>query len=117
MLTVYTYAKCSTCVRALRWLDAKGIEHRVVPIREQPPTLAELKRMLAHQDGTLKSLFNRSGQDYRALNLKDRLAAMSEAQALALLAANGNLVKRPFVIGAKVGLVGFAADAWSAALT
>lgn len=115
-LTVYTYAKCSTCRTATAWLKAQGVPYEEVPIRERPPTLAELKRMLAAHGGEVKALFNRSGQDYRALNLKDRLPEMSEAEALKLLAGNGNLVKRPFAFIGRNGVVGFNQDAWKDAL-
>lgn len=115
-LTIYTYAKCSTCRNATAWLKAQGVPYEEVPIRERPPTLAELKRMLAAQDGELKTLFNRSGTDYREQNLKDRLPEMSEAEALKLLAGNGNLVKRPFAFIGRNGVVGFDQDEWKAAL-
>lgn len=115
-LTIYTYAKCSTCRAATAWLTAQGVPYEEVPIRERPPTLAELKRMLAAQDGELKSLFNRSGNDYREQNLKDKLPEMSETEALKLLAGNGNLVKRPFAFIGREGVVGFDADTWKAAL-
>lgn len=115
-LTVYTYAKCSTCRTATAWLKAQGVPYEEVPIRERPPTLAELKRMLAAQDGEVKALFNRSGNDYREQNLKDKLPEMSEAEALKLLAGNGNLVKRPFAFIGRNGVVGFNQDVWKAAL-
>jgi arsenate reductase len=42
---------------------------------------------------------------------------MTEAAALALLAGNGNLVKRPFLLGADgLGLVGFNEAVWAARL-
>ena len=122
MITVYTYASCDSCRRATKWLRAHGVAFEEKPIRETPPTGKELRAMLAHQGGELRRLFNTAGQDYRALGLKDKLAGMSEAQALELLAGNGNLVKRPFLIGAEgaraggVGLVGFEEVAWAAAL-
>ena len=116
MLTVYAYEQCSTCRAALAWLKQHGISCAVKPIRTQPPTLAELTRMLAHQGGELRRLFNTSGKDYRALGLGATLASLSQAEALRLLGGNGNLVKRPFVIGPGVGLVGFQAASWEAAL-
>jgi arsenate reductase (glutaredoxin) len=72
--------------------------------------------MLAAYDGELRRLFNTSGKDYRELQLGEKLPTMKPAEALALLADNGNLVKRPFLIGPKVALVGFAEPAWRAAL-
>lgn len=116
MITVYTLAQCSTCRDATRWLRAHGIQFVEKPIRETPPTPAELRAMLAHQRGELRRLFNSSGLEYRALGLKDKLPAMSEAEALALLAGNGSLVKRPFLLGPKTGLVGFDEARWATAL-
>lgn len=111
-LRVYAYKNCDTCRRAVKWLEAHQVAHEVVPIREQPPTEAELKTMLARV-GDLRRLFNTSGQDYKALNMKDRLPKLSDAEALALLAQNGNLVKRPFVISAQAGTTGFDDEKWS----
>lgn len=116
MLTVYAYQKCSTCRDALKWLGARGIAHEVKAIRETPPTTGELKIMLAAQGGDMRKLFNTSGVDYRELGLKDQLPAMIKAEAFALLAKNGNLVKRPFVVGDSKALVGFKEADWQAVL-
>ncbi len=118
MLRVYAYKNCSTCRKALKWLGENGVAHEVLPIRETPPTGVELAAMLAACDGDRRRLFNTSGQDYRALGLKDTLPEMPEAEVLALLAGNGNLVKRPFAVDSKAGvhLVGFDGEKWAAAL-
>lgn len=115
-LVVYTYANCSTCRDAVRWLRERAILFEERPIYQTPPSLPELRRMLALQNGELRRLFNTSGLEYRALDLKTKLPALSEAQALELLAGNGKLVKRPFLLGKAVGLLGFKPDAWAAAL-
>lgn len=112
MIRIYTYEKCDTCRGALKFLAERGVESQVVPIREQPPTKAELKRMLALLGGGLRKLFNTSGRDYKELGLKDRLPEMSEAGAFDLLSKNGNLVKRPFLLTEKNGTVGFNEDEW-----
>ncbi len=112
MLTIYVYQKCSTCRDALKWLDQQGIAHQVKAIRETPPSPAELKTALNASGGDLKKIFNTSGMDYRALGLKDQLPTMSESAAFELLSKNGNLVKRPFLIGEGKVLVGFKADQW-----
>jgi len=112
-LRVYAYEKCDTCRKALKFLATKNVAHEVIPIRQQPPTLAELRAMLAHVDGDLRRLFNTSGQDYRALDLKSRLPKLSEDEALALLASNGNLVKRPFALTPRTGVVGFREEEWA----
>jgi arsenate reductase len=101
----------------VQWLAAHGIDCLEKPIRETPPGLAELRTMLAAQEGELKRLFNTSGLEYRALGLAGKLPQMSEGKALQLLAGNGRLVKRPFLIGPEVALLGFDADVWKASLT
>lgn len=109
---VYGYEKCGTCRKAMKFLAARGVDTPMIPIRERPPSPAELKLMLAACGGELRRLFNSSGVDYRAMKLSEKLSTMSEAEALALLAKNGNLVKRPFVISNGKGLVGFDEAAW-----
>jgi arsenate reductase len=115
-LKIYTLAQCSTCRDATKWLRARGYAFDERAIREKPPTLAELRAMLAAQDGNLRKLFNSSGLEYRALKLAEKISTMSEPEQLALLAGNGSLVKRPFLLGPGVGLVGFDAKKWAAAL-
>jgi arsenate reductase (glutaredoxin) len=112
MIKVYAYAGCDTCRKALNFLKERGVAHKVVPIRETPPTKAELKRMLGFYGGEIRKLFNTSGLDYRALGLGAKLPTMTESEALALLASNGNLVKRPFVLTKETGVVGFKTEEW-----
>ena len=111
-LRVWVYQGCDTCRKARKFLAERKIPHELIAIREQPPGVAELRVMLAHLRGDLRRLFNTSGQDYRALNMKERLSSLSVDDALALLAAHGNLVKRPFVLGQDFGATGFQAEEW-----
>lgn len=112
MLTVYSYSKCSTCRDAHKWLNQNGIQFTEKAIRETPPTVAELRAALQLMGGDLRKLFNSSGLDYRALGLKDRLPGLTEAEALNLLSENGNLVKRPLLIGKGIALAGFKPEIW-----
>ena len=114
MLRIYTYSKCDTCRRALKFLRDRQIAFREVAIRETPPSLSELK-VMASAYGNVRKLFNTSGRDYKALKLSEKLPGMSEGEALSLLAGNGNLVKRPFLIGDTVHLAGFNEAEWQAA--
>jgi arsenate reductase len=114
-MTVYTYSNCSTCRDAVKWLRAQGVAFVEKPIRETPPSVGELQRMLGYQNGKLRRLFNTSGQEYRALRLADKLPAMTEVEAMMLLAGNGRLVKRPFGLGDTCGLVGFDRAEWKRA--
>jgi arsenate reductase len=118
MLKFYGYKGCSTCRDAAKWLEKKGIEFQELAIRETPPAVRELKAMLAAKGGEIRRIFNTSGMDYRAMGLKEKLPAMTEAAALELLSKHGNLVKRPFVLDEKNGvfLTGFKEPEWKAAL-
>jgi arsenate reductase len=111
-MKVYEYKGCSTCRNALKFLDSKKITYSKIPIRETPPTLSELKKALKYFAGDSKKLFNTSGQDYKSLNLKDKLQSMTDEEKLKLLNSNGNLVKRPFVISNDFVLVGFKEEDW-----
>jgi arsenate reductase-like glutaredoxin family protein len=92
VLTIYTLASCDTCRRAVQWLRAHGLAFAERSMRETPPTITELRRMLAGQGGELRRLCNTAGRDYREQQLGAKLPAMTEPAALALLARNGNLV-------------------------
>jgi len=117
-IRIYEYSGCSTCRKALQYLDGRKKKYEKLPIVEQPPTVAELKTMLAHFEAggkTFKSLFNTSGEQYRALKIGDRIkAGMTEHEAIALLSKNGKLIKRPFLLTDKGGATGFKADEWDA---
>ena len=115
-LTLYQYDGCDTCKKALRYLKEKAVDFEAVPIRGQPPSVAELKRVLDAVQGDLRRLFNTSGKDYRELGMKDKLPGLSEDEALELLASNGNLIKRPVALGDGVALVGFRESEWGDAL-
>lgn len=110
-IKIYEYKNCGTCKKALKFLDANKINYKKIAIRETPPSMTELKKMLQY-GVELKKLFNTSGVDYRSLNMKEKLPKMTQEEALKLLSGNGNLIKRPFVLGPDFGLVGFKEDDW-----
>jgi arsenate reductase (glutaredoxin) len=118
-LRVYSYARCGTCRKALQWLAQQGFvvaDGRIdlLDITLAPPSLEELRAAFAAVGR--KRLFNTSGQSYRALG-SAAVAAMDDEQALAALAADGRLIKRPLVFAADgTVLVGFKQEEWSAAL-
>ncbi len=108
----YHYPKCSTCRKAKQFLDAAKVRYEEIDITATPPTEKELLSMLKVVGGEVRKLFNTSGILYRELGLKDRVAAMTQAEAIKLLQSNGMLVKRPFLIGSNVGCVGFREAEW-----
>jgi len=114
--SVYVYRGCDTCRKALAWLRARAIPFLEVPIRETPPPPDDLLKAWHALHGEGRRLCNTSGAAYRASELKDRISAMSAQELATALAADGNLVKRPFLVRGDVVLVGFREEEWAAAL-
>lgn len=112
---IYGYEKCSTCRNAIQFLNQRKVAYDSVSIVESPPSIAELKMMLRHVNGEIKKLFNTSGIQYREMKMSEKLRTMSESEAIQLLAQNGKLIKRPFLIGENFGMVGFQEQEWGKA--
>lgn len=106
----YGYKKCSTCRKAEKALEAAGHPFTYVDITENPPSAAEIKRMLQASGLEIRKAFNTSGEVYKAMNLKDKLGGMDEAAMLKLLAGQGRLCKRPMVSDGKRATIGFDAE-------
>ena len=107
------YPACSTCRKAKKWLDENGAAYTDRHIKEENPTLAELRAWHEKSGLPLKRFFNTSGLLYKSLGLKDKLPKMSEEEQLELLAGDGMLVKRPLLIAEDFVLVGFKPAEWA----
>lgn len=110
--TVLCYDKCSTCKKALKWLEEQGVDYTKRPMKEENPTKEELQEWYEKSGLPLKRFFNTSGNLYKELKLKDKLADMSEEEQLALLATDGMLVKRPLLVSDEVICPGFKESEW-----
>lgn len=108
------YPRCSTSNRAQAWLDANGIEYTFRHIKDDNPSVSELKDWYEKSGLPLKKFFNTSGLLYKDMHLKDKLPALSEQDQLELLAINGLLVKRPILVADDFVLVGFKQADWEA---
>ncbi len=106
------YPKCTTCAKAQKWLDEHGISYELRNIKENNPAYEELAEWYKLSGLPLKRFFNTSGQLYRSMELKDKLAGMSEEEQLRLLASDGMLVKRPIAVSGDTVLVGFREKEW-----
>ena len=115
-MKVYCYSKCTTCKKALKWLNEQGVAYETRHIIEQNPTAEELARWIGDSGQPVKKFFNTSGLKYKDLGLKDKLPTMSDEEQIALLATDGMLVKRPLLIGDGIVLAGFKAEKWAEAL-
>jgi len=107
------YKKCTTCQKAQKWLDENNISYDERPIKEENPSIEELKAWHKMSGLPLKKFFNTSGLLYKEMKLKDKLPTMSEEEQFELLATDGMLVKRPMAIGEDFVLVGFKEADWA----
>ena len=112
MLQFICYPKCTTCQKAKKWLDENGVEYHLRDIKQDNPTLEELKLWYGKSGLPLKKFFNTSGLLYKSMELKNKLPTMTDEEMLSLLASEGMLVKRPLLIGEDYVLVGFKEAQW-----
>ncbi|MCI9640761.1 MAG: arsenate reductase family protein [Emergencia sp.] len=112
-MKVYCYPKCSTCKKALAWLDENGAEYELVDIKTQNPDAQQIRSWYEMSGLPLKKFFNTSGMIYREMELSKKLPNMSEEEQIILLASDGMLVKRPLVIGENYVLTGFKEAEWA----
>ena len=116
MIKVYCYSKCSTCKKALKWLDDRGVAYEKIDLKENNPGEEELREYHAKSGLPLKRFFNTSGMIYRDMELSKKLPAMSDDEQFALLASDGMLVKRPLLVKDDTVLTGFREKEWEAIL-
>ncbi|MBO6148437.1 MAG: arsenate reductase family protein [Lachnospiraceae bacterium] len=116
MVKVYCYSKCTTCKKALKWLEDNKVEHRVIDIKADHPDEKALRQFHKMSGLPLKRFFNTSGQLYREMELSKKLQGMSEDEMFEILASDGMLVKRPLLVTETAAIPGFKEDAWKEAL-
>ena len=116
MTKVYCYSKCTTCKKALKWLDDNRIAYTLIDIKEDHPDEKTLREYYKKSGLPLRKFFNTSGQLYREMELSKKLPDMSEEEMLKLLASDGMLVKRPLLVTEDAVLTGFREDDWREAL-
>lgn len=110
------YPPCSTCQKAKKWLDERGISYTDRHIKLENPTREELQTWHRESGLPLKRFFNTSGMRYKELGLKNRLPTMTEQEQYELLSSDGMLVKRPLLLGPGFVLTGFREAEWVQAL-
>ncbi len=112
MNKVYCYSRCTTCKKAVKWLEENGIDYEYKHIVEETPSKEDIKKYYKKSGLPLKRFFNTSGNVYKELNLKEKLKEMSEDEQFELLASNGMVLKRPLLVGKDFVLVGFKEAEW-----
>ncbi len=116
MTKVYCYSKCTTCKKALKWLDENNIKYEKIDIKEDHPDEDTLRDLHKKSGLPLKRFFNTSGKIYKDMELSKKLPDMSEDEQFKLLSSDGMLVKRPLLITDKNVLTGFKEDEWKEVL-
>lgn len=106
------YPRCTTCIKAKRYLESKNLNFIDRDIKINNPTLEELKSFHKLSNLPLKKLFNTSGLLYKEFDLKNKLDTMTDEEQYNLLASNGMLVKRPILVLDSIVLFGFKQDEW-----
>ncbi len=112
MIKVYCYERCTTCKKALKWLEDNGVGHEVLDIRSQHPDADTIRDLWQKSGLPLKRFFNTSGMLYREMELSKKLPDMPEDEQIALLASDGMLVRRPLLIDGDRVLTGFREAEW-----
>ena len=114
-LKLYSYSRCSTCRKAIKWLKENKLEFDLIDIIESPPEVKILEKAL-QKIPNRKKLFNTSGARYREIGASI-INEMSDNEALLALSSDGKLIKRPFLItGEEEILLGFNQADWKESL-
>lgn len=115
-MIVYWYPKCSTCKKAVQFLENRKFSYQLKDIKEEPPSFEEIEAWVNKFSIPLKKLFNTSGLVYKELNLKEKLDTYTTEEQMRLLSSNGMLIKRPICILENGLLIGFKEKEWIEAL-
>lgn len=113
MIKVYCYSRCTTCKKALKWLDDNNVKYELIDIKANNPDEVTIRKYYEKSGLTLKKFFNTSGMIYRDLGLSKKLPDMTEEEQIKLLASDGMLVKRPLLVSGNLILTGFKEVEWA----
>ena len=115
-IIIYCYPKCSTCQKAVKYLEKHNLSFDYHNIKEDQPNFNELKSIIARSGKDINKFFNTSGQLYKLLDLKNKLTTMTDNDKIKLLAGEGMLIKRPLVLIDDTVLLGFKETEWDEVL-
>ena len=112
MVKVYCYNRCTTCQKAIKWLDSNNIKYELVDLKLNSPKYEEIKGYYELSNLPLRKFFNTSGLLYKELGLSTKLDNLSDNEKLDLLSSDGMLIKRPLLIKNNKVLLGFKEEDW-----
>jgi arsenate reductase len=94
-ITIWHNPKCATSRKVLEMIRAKGIEPTVIDYVKTPPSVADIKSVLAEIGAKPRDLLRRRGTPYDELGLDD--AKLGDAALIAAMHAHPILIERPVV--------------------
>ncbi len=92
----YSYPKCSTCRKALKWLDQNNIKYQFIDIVKEPPSKKYLELALNQFSLDIKKIFNTRGKSFKLIDFD--ILELTKEKIIELLSNDGKLIKRPFLI-------------------
>jgi len=109
---LFSYSKCSTCRRAIKWLENHEIAFELIDLLKSPPT-KEMLISASELYGHRKYLLNTSGVIYRSIG-SEVVKKMSDEELFEQLFIEPRLIKRPFFFKSNTCfLIGFKEEKWS----
>lgn len=111
MISVYGLKNCDTCRKALKWLDAEGLEHHFKDVRTEGLESATIARWITVVGWEV--LLNRRGTTWRTLSDADK-REVDANKAKELMMAHPALIKRPVFDDGEMVVVGFKDDVQTA---
>lgn len=109
-MKLYGYSRCSTCVKAKKFLNNKNFDFEFIEILDNPIEKNELDKYIKLSGIDINKFFNTSGVVYKEMKLSTKIKTLDYSTKLELLSSNPKLVKRPILITENKVLVGFKED-------
>jgi arsenate reductase (glutaredoxin) len=109
-VTIYGIKNCDTMKKARAWLDGRGVKYRFHDYKSEGIGKDMLKAWC--EELGWGTLLNRAGTTFRKLPDADR-EALNEKKALALMAEQPSMIKRPVLDLGRKRLVGFKPETYA----
>ncbi len=104
---VYWLPYCSTCQKAVAYLEAKGVPIRAYRNLKEEPLSEDEVRSLAAKVGSVEKLFSKRAMKYRQMGLHEQ--QLSEDDLVRLMAEEYTFVTRPVIVRGDRATAGFSA--------
>ncbi len=98
-VTIYHNPACSTSRNVLAAVRQAGVEPKVIEYLKNPPSRAELEKLLARAGLSVRDVLRKKAPPYETLGLAS--PALSEDEIFAAIAENPVLIERPIVSSPK----------------